>query len=106
MVTNGEVFRDPVGVFSQIREELRLYYPEDIRLKKLAAATAKAARAGQYNYPRALKRGDSIAANQALASFIENAVHVFFLLNKKYMPYSKWYGRGLLRLSVAGKAGH
>ncbi len=97
-VTNGEVFHDPSGEFTAIREGYLSYYPEDVRLKKLAAATARAAQAGQYNYPRALKRGDTIAAYRTLAIFIEKATHIMYLLNRRFMPYTKWAGRGLLEM--------
>ena len=46
---NGEVFWDPMGEFSAVWKELRLGYPEDIRLKKLTARCMTIAQAGQYN---------------------------------------------------------
>lgn len=39
-VTNGTVFADPLGRFSAVREKLCAFYPEDVRLKKLAARAA------------------------------------------------------------------
>lgn len=87
--TNGEVFEDRSGAFSAWRERLLAYYPEDVRLKKMAARVMAMAQAGQYNLPRSLKRGDSIAAMLAAARFSEAAISFVFLLNKKYMPYYK-----------------
>ena len=52
VATNGMVFCDPLGKFSAIREELLRFYPEDLRLKKIAARCVAAAQAGQYNLPR------------------------------------------------------
>lgn len=46
-VTNGEVFFDHYGKFTKIREELQKGYPEDIRLKKIAARLMKMAQSGQ-----------------------------------------------------------
>ncbi len=93
--TNGKVFYDGQGEFSKIRNYLLNYYPEDVRLKKLAGRCAKAAQAGQYNYPRCLKRGDKTAAVLALAEFMEHVQAVFYLLNKCYRPYYKWTNRML-----------
>ena len=41
--TNGEVFLDPLGGFSEIREKLLKFYPEDVRRKKIAARLMTAA---------------------------------------------------------------
>lgn len=41
VATNGEVFEDNLGMFSEIREKLLNYYPEDIRLKKIAACASQ-----------------------------------------------------------------
>lgn len=87
--TNGEVFEDRSGAFSAWRERLLAYYPEDVRLKKMAARVMAMAQAGQYNLTRSLKRGDSIAAMLAAARFSEAAISFVFLLNKRYMPYYK-----------------
>ena len=61
--TNGEIFADPFGIFTVIREKLLVYYPEDIRIKKIVARAATMAQAGQYNYPRCVRRGDTVAAD-------------------------------------------
>lgn len=88
--TNGQVFTDPAGEFSNIRRALLNYYPEDIRLKKIAARCMIAAQSGQYNYPRSLRRNAVYPAFQALARFCEEALSLVFLLNRRYMPFYKW----------------
>lgn len=88
--TNGEVFVDNSGEFSQIRGKLLEFYPEDVRKKKIAARAAVMAQSGQYNYSRLMKRGEYVAANLALAEFIKNTISMVHLLNKKYMPFYKW----------------
>ena len=93
-VTNGEVFVDHLGTFSQIRSALKAFYPEDVLKKKLAARCAVMAQAGQYNYGRCMKRGDSQAAYLACGEFIRTAMSVVYLLNEAYMPYYKWMFRG------------
>lgn len=95
VATNGEVFEDGLGVFTDIRNGLLGYYPEDVRRKKIAARISVMAREGQYNYPRCLKRQNMVAAFQAMAKFMEAAISVIYLLKKAYMPYYKWAYRGL-----------
>ena len=100
---NGEVFWDQKGEFSAFRKALSDFYPEDIRLKKLSAACAVAAQAGQYNYGRCLGRGESAAALRALSAFTEQASASLFLLHRRYMPFYKWSNRALSTLSALGE---
>lgn len=92
---NGEIFSDPLGRFTAIRRRLLEGYPEDLRLKKLAARAAVMAQAGQYNYPRCVKRGETAAAGLALAEFAKAAMSMAYLLNRRYAPFYKWMHRGL-----------
>lgn len=56
---NGRVFYDGCGEFSAVRRELEAGYPEDVRLKKMAARAVLMAQSGQYNYSRCLRRGNT-----------------------------------------------
>lgn len=103
IVTNGKVFIDALGEFSKFRNELKEFYPEDVRLKKIAARCAIMAQAGQYNYARSVKRLEYVAAQQALAAFIDAAISVAFLLNKEYKPFYKWMHRALKSLPILGE---
>lgn len=100
VVTNGKVFTDPDGEFSRIRERLQGFYPEDVRVKKIAARAAEMAQSGQYNYPRCVRRGESVAAFSALAKFAESSISMIYLLNRKYMPFYKWAHRGMEQLEI------
>ncbi|MDE7429575.1 MAG: DUF4037 domain-containing protein, partial [Lachnospiraceae bacterium] len=102
---NGRVFEDRLGRFSEIRESLLQYYPETVWRRKLADALARAAQAGQYNYARAMKRGERIAAEIALTEFVKEAMHLVYLLNRKYAPFYKWMHRGLQELAVGSEIG-
>ncbi len=88
--TNGEVFRDGGGEFSAWRRALLAYYPRDLWLKKLAARCMNMAQAGQYNLPRALRRGETVCAMLCVSRFVEAALGMLFLLNRRYMPFYKW----------------
>lgn len=103
--TNGAVFTDPCGKFTGIREGLLAYYPREVWLKKLAESLARAAQAGQYNYARAMKRGERIAAEIALTEFVKEAMQIVYLLNRKYAPFYKWMHRGMKELAVCSEIG-
>ena len=100
---SGEVFEDPLGIFSEIREGLLRYYPEDVRIKKIAACLARMAQSGQYNYGRLMLRGDTVAAGFALQEFIRNTLGILWLFNRRYAPYYKWSWHGLNELKKQGK---
>lgn len=69
------------------------------------ARAAVMAQAGQYNYPRCMKRGDTVAAQLALAEFTEAALSMVYLLNRRYAPFYKWMYRGLQGLPRLPRAG-
>lgn len=100
--TNGKVFYDGAGRFTAFREALLAFYPEDVRLKKLAARCMTMAQAGQYNLPRSLRRNETTAAMLAAARFTEAALSAVFLLNRRYMPFYKWAHRLADELPLLG----
>lgn len=97
--TNGKIFLDNKGELTQLREKIA-YLPEDVRLKKLAGNLLLMAQSGQYNYSRCLERGETAAAQLAVGEFVNAALKVIFLLNKKYIPYYKWSFRALKGLEI------
>lgn len=102
---NGCVFEDRLGQFSAFREGLLRYYPERVWRRKLADALARAAQAGQYNYARAMRRGERVTAELALSEFVRESMHLVYLLNRTYAPFYKWMHRGLRELSTGGEIG-
>ncbi len=103
--SNGEVFADPSGKFSEVRNKLLMGYPEDIRKKKLAANLVFMAQSGQYNYSRCLSRGERGAAQLAIFEFVRHTISAIYLLNNRYEPYYKWAYRGMRDLPVLGSLG-
>ena len=101
--TNGEVFYDPKGDFTRVREQILHSMPRDVKLKKIASCAFYMAQAGQYNYSRCLLHGECGAARLALTEFVRNAVEISFLLNDKHMPYYKWAFRAMRDLAVLGE---
>ena len=94
---NGEIFSDRYGLLTEIRNRLS-YFPEDIRLKKLAGNLIMMNQSGQYNYQRCLNRNDQGAAQLAVSEFVTYAYKTVFLLNRQYCPYYKWIFRAMREL--------
>ena len=105
-VTNGEVFLDNLGEFTKIREQLLNYYPEPIRQNKIATRLMNISQHGQYNYVRCLRRNDLVSANQSLYLFVDEVIHLVFLLNRRYKIFYKWANRALLDLKILGNEIH
>jgi len=105
-VTNGEVFIDNLGEFTKIREQLLNYYPEAIRQNKIATRLMNISQHGLYNYVRCLRRNDLVAANQCLYLFVDEVIHLVFLLNRRYKIFYKWANRALLDLKILGNEIH
>jgi len=100
--TNGRIFHDPLGEFTSLRNNLLKFYPEDVRLKKIAARCMTSGQSGQYNFPRCCKRKDFFAAQYAETKFISDIISIVFLFNRKYSPFYKWMHRALPDLKLLG----
>lgn len=98
-VTNGKIFTDNFGLITNVRNKLA-YLPEDIRLKKITGNLIILEQSGQYNYLRCIKRNEISTAQLALNEFTKAAIHLIFLLNRRYMPYYKWQFRTLRELNI------
>jgi hypothetical protein len=103
VATNGKVFTDPVGEFTTFRQRLKEFYPEDLRLKKIASRCMTMAQSGQYNYMRCIRREEYVAARMAEGHFINDTISMVFLLNKQYKPFYKWMHRAMKQLPILGE---
>jgi hypothetical protein len=106
LVTNGQVFHDPLGRFTSWREILATEFPEDLRLRQIAARCMGAGQAGQYNLLRSLRRRDNFAAGHALSLYCKELMEMVFWLNRRYPPYYKWLHRGVKELPILGRIVH
>ncbi len=89
LCTNGRVFSDPLGDFSRWRSTLLDFYPEDMRLKKMADCCMHAGQSGQYNWQRGILRKDPFVTSTARVTFCTEIMRLVYLLNKTYAPYYK-----------------
>ncbi len=89
-VINGEVWYDPLGEFTAIREALNQYYPEPVRLRRIAHWCRYFSGMGTYALKRANLRHNEFYATTRFSNAIRLGVQLAFLLDKTYFPYDKW----------------
>ena len=97
--TNGEVFVDSEGVFTNMRNKLMQGYPEDIKYRMLAQNAAMFSQTGQYNYKRMLDRNDTVTAGIMLHDCIRYAMQLELLIHDVYAPHDKWLYKSLSELA-------
>lgn len=86
----GEVWSDPSQRFTQIRAALLQYYPEPVRLRRIAHWARYYSGMGAYALKRATLRGNDYYCNITFTRAMRLAVQLSFLLDKQYFPYDKW----------------
>ena len=89
-VINGEVWHDPSGRFTAVRNTLNGYYPEPVRLRRLAHWCRYYSGMGVYALKRALLRDNEYYASVAFAKSVRWGMQMAFMLDRVYYPYDKW----------------
>ena len=100
--TNGEIFRDDLGIFSAFRNTLLDYYPDKIWREQLASELHRFSASLQVNYSRCMARKDIVAADICKSTGLQSAMELFFLLKREYPPYYKWTYRRLAEIDAEG----
>ena len=101
-VIAGEVWYDPLGRFTAVRRALSAYYPEPVRLRRIAHWCRYFSGMGTYALKRAVLRDNEFYANITFTRAVRLGVQLAFLLDRHYYPYDKWtlaYFRRLPRMS-------
>jgi hypothetical protein len=89
-VLNGEVWHDPSGVFTTVRQAFEAYYPDDVWRRRIAHWCRYYSGMGCYALKRALLRDNELYAVTAFGKAIRWGVQLAFLLDRRYFPYDKW----------------
>ena len=89
-VINGQIWLDRLGRFTAVREALQQYYPEPVRLRRIAHWCRYFSGMGSYALKRAVLRDNDYYANITFARSVRWAVQLAFMLEKRYYPYDKW----------------
>lgn len=101
-IVAGEVWHDPSARFTAIRETLADYYPEPVRLRRLAHWCRYFSGMGVYALKRALLRDNQLYASTTFARSLRWGVQMAFLLDRRYYPYDKWMTEMFHRLPRMG----
>lgn len=97
-VTRGKVFHDDLGL-EEVRQKFS-YYPRLIWLYQLSCQWKKIAEDEEF-VGRCGDIGDELGSMIIAARQIKNLMKLCFLMERKYAPYSKWFGRGFSQLKCA-----
>ncbi len=98
-VTAGAVYHDGLGDLGQIRQKLA-YYPHDLWLYLLACQWSRIAQEEAF-VGRAGHVGDELGSQIIAGRLVRDMMKLCFMLEKRYAPYSKWFGTAFSRLQSA-----
>lgn len=99
--TSGKIFHDGTGQLKDAREKLS-YFPENVWRFKILAEWQKISQLMAFG-GRTGSRGDSIGSILINSRIIGYIMRLAFLLEKKYIPYEKWFGLAFKELNIAQK---
>jgi hypothetical protein len=102
-VTAGPVFADTDGRVTAARDRLA-WYPDDVWRYVVATDWARIAQELPF-VGRTAERGDDLGSRVVTARLVRAAMHLGFLLERRWPPYSKWFGTMFAALPRAGAVG-
>lgn len=95
-LTAGEVFADPIGDLTRVREAFG-WYPHDVWLVAMAGHSRRIAEL-EHLCGRAASRGDDLGSRTIAASLVRDLMRLALLQERRYPPYAKWLGTAYARL--------
>ncbi len=98
-VTAGRVYHDTTGELTAMREKFA-YYPHDVWLYLLAAQWRRIDQDEPF-VGRTGDVGDELGSQVLAARLARDLMRLCFLMEKRYAPYSKWFGTAFSRLACA-----
>jgi hypothetical protein len=99
-VTTGAVFHDDLGL--EAERKRFAYYPRDVWLYLLACQWARVGQEEAF-VGRAGEAGDDLGSRIIASRLVGDLMRLGFLMERRYAPYSKWFGTAFGRLPVAQK---
>lgn len=102
-VRSGAVFHDGLGELETIRRKFA-YYPHDVWLYQIAAQWIKIDEDREF-VSRSGDVGDELGSMVIAARQVKNLMRLCFLLERKYAPYTKWFGTAFSELECAAELG-
>jgi len=102
-VTSGKVFHDGLGELEEIRRKFA-YYPRDVWLYQLAAQWIKIFEDREF-ISRCGDVGDELGSMVIASRQVNKLMRLCFLMERKYAPYTKWFGTAFSELECASELG-
>lgn len=102
-VTSGKVFHDGLGELENIRQKFH-YYPHDVWLYQLAAQWIKIFEDREFT-SRCGDVGDELGSMVIASHQVKKLMRLCFLMERKYAPYTKWFGTAFSELQCASELG-
>jgi Domain of unknown function (DUF4037) len=98
-LTAGAVFRDDGGRLTAVRARLAVF-PSDVRLYKLACQWRRIAEEQAF-VGRTGASGDDLGSRIIAARLARDVMRMAFLIEDRYAPYPKWFGKAFAALPCA-----
>jgi hypothetical protein len=98
-LTAGAVFHDDDDRLGKVRAALA-YFPRDVWLYKIACQWRRIAEEQAF-VGRAGIAGDELGSRVIAGRLVRDVMRMAFLLERRYAPYSKWFGSAFARLPLA-----
>jgi hypothetical protein len=95
-VTRGKVFHDGLETLESARKRFS-YYPHDIWLYILASQWAKIGEEETF-VGRCAQVDDQLGSMLIAGRLVRNLMHLCFMMERTYAPYSKWFGTAFSEL--------
>jgi hypothetical protein len=100
-VASGGVWHDAPGDLTRARTLVR-WYPDQLWRYLLQAQWRRIAQ--EEAFPgRCAEVGDELGSRVVAARLVREIMHLAFLMERHYMPYSKWLGSAFSRLACAAR---
>ncbi len=98
-VTAGCVYHDGLGILEALRAKLA-WYPHDVWLYLIAAQWQRISQQEAF-VGRAGEVGDELGSALVAADLVRDLMRLCFLIERRYAPYSKWFGTAFVALACA-----
>lgn len=98
-ITAGAVYHDGLGTLEPARQRFA-YHPHDVWLARMAAQWRRIGQEEPF-VGRCGDVGDDLGSRIVAARLVRDQMRLAFLLERRYAPYSKWFGTAFARLDCA-----
>jgi hypothetical protein len=102
-VTSGAVFHDGLGELNRMRRQLS-FYPRRVWLGRMEKLWGEIGQEEAF-VGRTGMRGDEAGSKLIAARQVQRMMELGFLIERRYAPYSKWFGAAFAKLRIGRKLG-